>query len=961
MLNPETLSRVALRSKAQLTPKQIANILLGLDLVLLIAAFIFLLPYAELMQVKIVLGAFLGLAVAAIGGYILVQRDREVLGLGFFIYGFIFSLLIISIFIERIGLFTGLLMIMGTILITSTSLPTRRGTEAVAASMVFGFGCLLFDIFNRNADYRLSISNTLETSLGLTTFIITGVLLLLIIRQFQFFSLRAKLTSTFILGAVVAMATLGFFNNRSVQQVLTEEANQSLFNAASQTETSLRQFIDFNLETVKTEANLPVFVNYLAMPPDQKPDHTEEVLETLQTLSGRDNEYLVSYALLDLNGSVLIDTDMTHANASEVEMYSFTEAINQGTAVMSPVLVDPFTEEPSIYFSSPVVENGTTILGVLRFRFHADVLQNLLASNNGRGGEGSFAVLFDEHLIHLAHGIAPETIFTSVMPLDLSQFQDLVDTGRLPDQSTAATFLNLPDLEENLNNAKENGAVFFEATDIATGDKINQVVVLNMKNPPWLLAYFQPQEIFLAPSEGLTQNTVVIALISMAGAVALALILTQIIVAPIINLTDKANQLAAGNFEERVEINTQDEIGELGQSFNSMSYQLQNLVSSLEVQVANRTKELENRAAQLQASAEVARDATSERELQPMLDRAATLIHDRFGYYHVGIYLEDGAGEYAVLTATTDDAGLKLLETNYQCQIDTENNVGYACILGQPIIANADENTASINFHPMLAATKAQMVLPLNIGTETIGAIDMHSTNPMAFTNSEEQIFQILADQLAIAIEKANVQEEIQDTLSELEAAYGSFTKVSWERFVQSQQNISGYQYSRSKKVIPIEKPPEEVVKAWEKGEQVSQTRRNPSSRKETAILAIPIKVRGSVIGVLDVEFEQSKVPADTSDLILEISDRLSLILENARLIESAQRQVQRERLTSEISNRFRQSLDMDVVLRTAVEEIGQKLGLSEVELRLGNQEEVTMGEIKRTNGNHPKSNEEAA
>jgi GAF domain-containing protein/C4-dicarboxylate-specific signal transduction histidine kinase len=961
MMNPEIKSRVSLSSQTRLTPRQVANIRLALDLILLIGAFIFLLPHAEVTQVKYVLGAFLGMVVMTIVGYYLIQRERDILGLGFLIYGFILSMLAISIFVERIGMFAGILMILGTILTTSTSMPSRRGTEAAAASVVLGFGSLLFDIFSRDTNFRLTISDQLETTLGLVTFIISGVLLVLIIRQFQYFSLRAKLTSAFILGAVVALATLGFFNNRSVQQVLTEEANQSLFNAASQAEVSLRQFMDFNLESIKTEANLPVFVSFLALPESEQPDYSEEVFQTLQTLADQENEYLLSYALLDLKGNVLIDTDMTHVEASEASMYTFIEAINQGTSVMSPVLVDPFTGEPSIYFSSPVVESGTTILGVLRIRFHADVLQDLITSNNGRGGEGSFAVLFDENLIHLAHGTAPETIFTTVMPLDLADFQQLVDSGRLPDQSPASTFLNLPDLEENLLTAKENSAVFFEATDVATGDKINRVVVLNMGDPPWLLAFFQPQEIFLAPSEELAQSTVVIALISMAGAVALALVLTQIIVAPIINLTQKANQLAGGNFEERVEINTKDEIGELGQSFNSMSYQLQNLVTSLESQVADRTKELENRAAQLQASAEVARDATSELELQPMLDRAATLIHDRFGYYHVGIYLKDGEGEFAVLAASIDDAGRKLLQSEHHYRINPENNVGYACILGQPILANADENTASLNFNPILAGSQSQLVLPLNLGKETIGAIDIHSTNPIAFTNNEEQIFQTLADQLAIAIEKARVQEKIRETLSELETAYGSFTRASWQRFVQSRQNISGYLFNRNKKVIPIEKPSAEVVQAWKRGEQVNHTRRKANSRKENAVLAIPIKVRGSVIGVLDVEFEESKVPADTSNLIREISERLSLILENARLIESAQRMVQRERLTSEISNRFRQSLDLDVVLRTAVEEIGEKLGLAEVELRIGDQEQVTLEKVNQENGNRPQSSEEAA
>ncbi len=139
----------------------------------------------------------------------------------------------------------------------------------------------------------------------------------------------------------------------------------------------------------------------------------------------------------------------------------------------------------------------------------------------------------------------------------------------------------------------------------------------------------------------------------------------------------------------------------------------------------------------------------------------------------------------------------------------------------------------------------------------------------------------------------------------------------------------------------------------------------NPGSKQPTTVLAIPIKVRGTVIGVLDVEFETSKIPADTTNLINEISDRLSLILENARLIETAQRQVQRERLTSEITNSIRQSLDMDIVLRTAVQEIGERLGLTEVELRISDQEQAMMDGIRpvgsrKTNGSQPESSEDA-
>ena len=244
--------------------------------------------------------------------------------------------------------------------------------------------------------------------------------------------------------------------------------------------------------------------------------------------------------------------------------------------------------------------------------------------------------------------------------------------------------------------------------------------------------------------------------------------------------------------------------------------------------------------------------------------------------------------------------------------------------------------------------------------------IDIHSTNPMAFMSEEDKIFQTLADQLAIAIEKARVQEEIQETLSELETAYGSFTRTSWQRFVQTRQSFSGYRFGHNKKVETVSQPPEEVLQVWEEGKRINQQRTVPGTKKQTSVLAIPIKVRGTVIGVLDVEFESDKVPTDTTNLINEISDRLSLILENARLIETAQRRVQREQLTSQITTSIRQSLDMDIVLRTAVQEIGEKLGLSEVELRISDQEQALLDGIRpdgsrKTNGSQPtKSKDEA-
>ncbi|MBN2043665.1 MAG: GAF domain-containing protein [Anaerolineales bacterium] len=948
-----------MRPQTRITATQLGTIRLVISAVVLLAAALFLVPQWETVQVKVVLVSLFAILASSIASLLLIRAGREDPGLGFTIYGFMLGLFTISVVVERIGLFVGVFIIFSTVLIITTGINPRRTIVALASSVVFGAGALLLDLYTRGAAYRLPISDQLESVFGFITFGVIAIFLVMLIRQYAYLTLRVKLLSAFLVGGLIALSAMGYFNNQAVKNTLTEEANASLFNAAAQTENSLRQFIEFNLQGVETEANLPTFVNFLSLPDNEKNKQIAMVNDTLVTLAARDTDFLAGYALLDLNGKVWMDTESVNTSANQSDTFAFTEPISKGRAVMSPVIFDPADNAPYIYFSSPVIENGTTILGVLRVRFRAEKLQQLIESNNDLGGTGSFAVLFDENLLHLAHGIQPETFFTTVAPPEEFAREELDSQDRLPYNFGESNFLELGELAENLAASLEdsNGVIFFDATDIATGDLQNRVVALNMGEPNWILTFFQPEEIFLAPNREIQRNTVTLGLLSLAGTVLVALVLTQVLIRPIVSLTEKANALAQGDFETRVEITTNDEIGALGQSFNSMSYQLQNMVNSLESQVAVRTKQLENRAAQLQACAEVARDATSEQEMQDVLTRAATLIHDRFGYYHVGIYMKDSQGEFAVLTATTDEPGLRILELGHQFSLDEHSHVGKACLTSEPVIANADETTAQLNFNPMLPGSQAQLVLPLNLGKQTIGAIDLHSTNPTAFSNREDQIFMTLADQLAIAIEKANVQEEIQKTLTELETVYRDFSQRSWQQFIQSRRNISGYRINRRNLIEEVETPSGEVQKVWESGEKIYQ--RTEKDNQNSTTIAIPIKSRGSVISVLNIELEGDRVPLDTANLIDEISDRLSLILENARLIETARRQVEREQMTNEIANRMRQSLDMDVVLRTAVQEFGQKLGLTEVELRLGSYQKPTTESIPGPNGN--KANEETA
>jgi GAF domain-containing protein len=100
---------------------------------------------------------------------------------------------------------------------------------------------------------------------------------------------------------------------------------------------------------------------------------------------------------------------------------------------------------------------------------------------------------------------------------------------------------------------------------------------------------------------------------------------------------------------------------------------------------------------------------------------------------------------------------------------------------------------------------------------------------------------------------------------------------------------------------------------------------------------AIPLKVRDEVVGVLGFYKDTAGETwtAEETTLLETLADQLSTALESARLYQDAQSLAARERLLGDVTARVRETLDVDMVLKTAVQEARQALGLPEVVIRL--------------------------
>ncbi len=168
-------------------------------------------------------------------------------------------------------------------------------------------------------------------------------------------------------------------------------------------------------------------------------------------------------------------------------------------------------------------------------------------------------------------------------------------------------------------------------------------------------------------------------------------------------------------------------------------------------------KALQRRNAHLLASSEVAKAATQILDIRELLTRCVDLIRIHFGFYYAAIFLVDEAGEWAILRAATGEAGLELLRQGHKLGVGSKSMVGWVTANNAARIA-LDVGEEAIRFdNPLLPKTRSEMALPLRVRGEVIGALDVQSTSLNAFTPEDIQTIQMMADQVAIAIDNARL------------------------------------------------------------------------------------------------------------------------------------------------------------------------------------------------------------
>lgn len=433
------------------------------------------------------------------------------------------------------------------------------------------------------------------------------------------------------------------------------------------------------------------------------------------------------------------------------------------------------------------------------------------------------------------------------------------------------------------------------------------IVILGGMGMIWLLALLQVNGMFTPSS----QNPI-------AYARDLSFVFIAVTVLVGLSTSSLQNAIRRATISEKELVQSNQDLQELNQTLEDRVS-----IRTVELEMANQRNE--HRARQFEAIAQVARATTSIQDEDMLLFRLAQVISEQFGFYHVGIFLLDPQRENAILRASNSEGGRRMLARKHSLKVGQAGMVGHVASSGNPRIALDVEEDAAFKDNPDLPGTRSELALPLKDADQLIGVLDVQSTESNAFLPEDTEILYTLADQVTIAIQNARSHEATRRLLEEAQRTSESYIKEAW-RLIQSEEKTVGYIVAEN-----TLKPLEKLIDYPFINRVLSQE--EPwVENGETGTLAVPIHLRGEVVGVLDIHVPKGHDwDPDEVDIAKAVADRLSLALESATLLKTTQRRAEIERLTADISGKIGASVNMRNVLQTAVEELGRVLPGSEV------------------------------
>lgn len=399
---------------------------------------------------------------------------------------------------------------------------------------------------------------------------------------------------------------------------------------------------------------------------------------------------------------------------------------------------------------------------------------------------------------------------------------------------------------------------------------------------------------------------------------------------------------------------------------------------------------LAKRALELQMVAEISTAVASNLDVTRLLQDVVDLARDNFDLYHAHIYLMNEQVDTLVLSAGAGQAGAQMVAEGHAIPLNSEQSlVARAARLRQGVIANDVQTEAGFLSHALLPETRSEMAVPMIVGNQVIGVLDVQSDQVDNFTTQDINIQTTLASQVATALQNARLFSQTEKRAAELATintigqvassqldlaalveAAGQHLQETFDAFAlyialfdeQTQmisfpyfhdkdegtinmparrfgQDEGGFtaQIIESRRPLLLEVP--SIDEALKKGGQVAG-----SGPITDVYMGGPMIIGDTILGVIGMSTYREIRLYNESDLnlLMTLAGTIGVAIQNAQQFDITRRRAERERIVNEITRKIQSALSMENALQTAVKELGHALGAqyTQVELSLDGEPE---------------------
>ncbi len=379
---------------------------------------------------------------------------------------------------------------------------------------------------------------------------------------FRNWSIAAKIWAPCIAVGVVVAAVLTGIGYMQASSALRTQAEATLTADGQVVADQVDAWSSARAHDAQTIAHLPVVQQLLAPGADSNKALQQQTIENIASLVAVSTKDVENFTVANMKGTA-VATNKSENMGRDFSGRDYFQVASKGSDFVSGMSIGASTNTPTIFHSAPVKDAKGQTIGVVNAKDVPDAIQQAVERARDRVGSGAVGVLLDEQGLVIASTVDPAWQLRPVGTIPANLLEGMVKEQRWGKNATPAS----------LDDAELQGVVGASRTQLFDWhlDRTTyRAVAVPLTSAKWTYVAALPIDTIDAPARAFLRAAALAALVALLFASGLALVIARPLVASVQRATRVAKALAVGDVDQRIEVRSRDELGQMDAAFQEM-------------------------------------------------------------------------------------------------------------------------------------------------------------------------------------------------------------------------------------------------------------------------------------------------------------------------------------------------------------------------------------------------------